>query len=219
MDEKKRDNNNNNDNDKIISSNKFSPSIDENNLSYDFYADTTNKQVKKEASSPNYQQIDNTKKKSFTSETADLSNCLNNPDKKDSNLSQKLMEENNSKEVENVDDENPSVKQFISNVKSINSNNRIPISISIENKSTSSLFKTNNTVLTKKDEEINTRKQSSSHPITPISPGFQVVLLLEKSNSISFIVDFQDIDESKIKNNESKGKSKLNVFAIQIIVI
>jgi len=46
MDEKKRDNNNN-ENDKIISSNKYSPSIDENNLSYDFYADTTNKQVKK----------------------------------------------------------------------------------------------------------------------------------------------------------------------------
>jgi len=114
------------------------------------------------------------------------------------------MEENNSSEVENVDEESPSVKQFISNVKSINSNNRIPISISIENKSTSSLFKTNSTVLTIKDEEINTRKQSSSHPITPISPGFQVVLLLEKSNSISFIVDFQEIDESKIKNNENK---------------
>jgi len=203
MDEKKRDNNNN-ENDKIISSNKYSPSIDENNLSYDFYADTTNKQVKKEASSPNYQQIDNTKKKSFTSETSDISNCLNNSDKKDTNLSKKIMEENNSSEVENVDEESPSVKQFISNVKSINSNNRIPISISIENKSTSSLFKTNSTVLTIKDEEINTRKQSSSHPITPISPGFQVVLLLEKSNSISFIVDFQEIDESKIKNNENK---------------
>jgi len=196
MDEKKRENN---ENDKIVSANKFSPSIDENNLSYDFYADTANKQGKEETStaSPNYQQIDNSEKKSFSSETSDI---LNNSERKNSNLSQKFREDNTINE-ENDDDggENSSLKQFISNVKAINSNNRIPISISIENKSTSSLFKSNSK-LTRKDEIIN----SPRNPMTPSSPAFQVVLLLEKSNSISFIVDFQDVEKCDV-NQDNKG--------------
>ncbi|KAG4104672.1 hypothetical protein H8356DRAFT_926486 [Neocallimastix lanati (nom. inval.)] len=209
MDDKKRDNNRDEDEKLISSNNKISPTIlDEKNLSYDFYADTANKQGKDLTSSPNYQQIDNIGKSSYTSETSDVSNSLTNNNRNDSNLSQKLREENNkvNEERNEIENDNPTLKQFISNVKSINSNNKIPISISIENKSTSSLFKTN-PVITRKEQHSISPQKCSSPITTPTSPGFQVVLLLEKSNSISFIVDFQEIDNNI--NNENKGINEI----------